>query len=215
MRYFSFLEAAPSKGVAMALPFDVSIQISPGIAGVLCGAFWALVAMHLLRAAQPQRTYLLLVSYAFGAVIANAYAMRFHNAAISPPLAWSIGLFAGAGIAAHLGAPVLVWLAKPHQVFRASGAVIMVGVPILLVPFIFVGKFVAAGVFVCGSALAGLWMLLFLVNAGLVSMTKMRRGATLAAAGFLVVPEFIAIVIAGLILDAQYQGNAPFQYLGF
>jgi hypothetical protein len=199
----------------MALPFDVSIPISPGVAGVLCGAFWALAAMHVMRSAHPQRTYLLLVGYAFGAVIANAYSARFHDAAISPPLSWSIGLFAGAGIAAHLGAPVLVWLAKPHQVFRPSSGIVMVGVPVLGVPFVFLGEFVAVGILICGSALAGLWMLLFLFNAGLCSMTKLGRGATMAAAGFLVVPEFVAIVLIGLVFDAQNAAVGPLRFLGF
>lgn len=168
-------------------------MMSPIVLGVFAGAFWSLVLLLTFRCGVLAKHYFLLAVYSVGATLYNAWSIRYAGASTSEPVVYATALFAGCALAVSIAAPVLTALSRSWQVLPKSGALITIGVPILLTPFVFVADHSLVGSFLLGSSILGIAMILAFINMGF-SFFFSQKPRTIVVSGFLFsIPELLLL----------------------
>ncbi len=191
----SFLAASTLPGLRLDLPFHGPFLASPLMTGFFTAAFWTVVCGRLFHLGPLKRSYAILAGYAIVATLVYAGLVRFRGASISPPVSFITAAFAGCAVTLALSAPVAEALAPPHALRRASGCLVIVGLPLLMAPFVYLADLPTAGIFLVASATGGFWGVLYLINAGFVARARLPARAAKTVAALLVVPEHAAIAL--------------------
>lgn len=199
MEPLAFLLSHRGAALDLYLWPDIAIATSPRMVGLFAALFWTTVVLLPRRPLPPGWPYVTLVGYAIGSTAAFAGFARFSDWDVRPAVSYITALVAGAGMTAYLLAPLGGFFTRPHAVPRRTGGFVLVGIPLALSPFVFLGDHMFAGIFLVASACLGLLISLFLLNLGFLGSFVPPRSALIAATAY-VLPEYLYIAMLPVIL---------------
>ena len=204
MEFFAFLTSHGPTAMTLQSWPGSEIEVSPRLLGLFTAIFWTSLSIwaNWKKPATPLRPYIVLIGYSVGSTLAYAFFAHFRQVDLAPPVAYTMALFAGAGIGAFLSIPVLSNLFPAHAVGEPIRAKVLVGIPIFLIPFMYFPGNPVAGFFLVGSSLLGLCTAFFLINCGISASLNLSARGSLVSALTLVFPELLCLSLLPAIISA-------------
>jgi len=193
VNFFFFITSNSRNALPLTIFDSKIIKVSPLLSGVFISAFFAALALSHRNYTYIKRDYLLLAVYTMIATAVNQYLTNYKGLSISPLISYVTALFAGTAILLLIACPTIKHFSNIKNNQQPAGFGTIFFIPILLSPFIAFTKNPAVGLSFLYLSTLGFWSILFFINAGFYTLSKLPKRTTFLLAGITIIPEHLLL----------------------